>query len=71
MMVEHNQQARPEALPTPSSSGNPNVGDLTQWAMQIADVGMPDAFGSLLGGLIGDFGTEEEAQQFQDHFWNV
>ncbi|KAF9874439.1 major facilitator superfamily transporter [Colletotrichum karsti] len=70
MMVERNQQERQETLPSPSESGNANVEDLTNWAAQIADVNMPDAYGSLLSGLIGDFGTQEEAQEFYDSLWN-
>lgn len=74
MMVERSQDNRSEALPEPLGSCDPasaNVEDLTQWASQIADTGMPDAFGSLLTGLVGDFSTEEEAQEFFDSLWNL
>ncbi|KAF6836421.1 subtilisin-like protease [Colletotrichum plurivorum] len=74
MMVERNQDERSEALLAPSTPCDPagaNVEDLTQWASQIADTGMPDSFGSLLTGIVGDFGTEQEAQEFFDSLWNL
>ncbi|KAK7408057.1 hypothetical protein QQX98_009772 [Neonectria punicea] len=68
MLVERNHEERAPTLPTPASnSGNPNMEDLTQWASQIADVGMPDAFGSLLSSLIGDYSLDP--QEFQDSLW--
>ncbi|WYZ36220.1 hypothetical protein EsH8_XI_000103 [Colletotrichum jinshuiense] len=70
MIAERNQEDRSVALPTPSDSGNANVEDLTQWVSQIADTGMPDAYGSLLSSIVGDFSTEEEAQEFYNSLWN-
>lgn len=68
MMVERKQHETAPALPAPSAeSDNPNIEDLTLWASQIADVGMPDAFGSLLSGLIGDYSLE--GQEFGDGLW--
>ncbi|KAM6529065.1 hypothetical protein FALCPG4_010017 [Fusarium falciforme] len=65
MLVERKQH---EPLPTsPVGSTVPNIEDLTQWAAQIADVGMPDAFGSLLSGLIGDYSLE--GQESNDSLW--
>ncbi|KAM5386520.1 hypothetical protein ACJZ2D_000483 [Fusarium nematophilum] len=68
MLVERDQQERPAVLPSPDAdAGHANIEDMTQWAVQIADVGMPDAFGSLLSGLLGDFG---EGPEFQDSLWD-
>lgn len=66
MMIEQNRDAEQPALPTPSDlasqSHNPNMEELAQWASDIADVGMPDTFDTLLCGLIGDFfGSEAQA----------
>ncbi|KAF4472144.1 subtilisin-like protease [Fusarium albosuccineum] len=68
MIVERNQDDTSATLPVPSgNSANPNTEDLSPWAAQISDIGMTDAFGGLLNGLIGDFG---EDQEFQESIWN-
>ncbi|KAF2010111.1 hypothetical protein BU24DRAFT_414547 [Aaosphaeria arxii CBS 175.79] len=53
MIVEQGQDASP-VFTAPS----PNTEELTQWAAQIADLSMPDAFGTLLTSLIGDYNQE-------------
>lgn len=61
MLVDRKQHETAPALP--SSSTDPNylgTEDLTQWAAQIADVGMPDAYGGLLNSLISDYSLEGE-----------
>ncbi|RSL48901.1 hypothetical protein CEP53_009368 [Fusarium sp. AF-6] len=65
MLVERKQHEPLSTLPMESTI--PNMEDLTQWAAQIADVGMPDAFGSLLSGLIGDYSLE--GQESNDSLW--
>lgn len=68
MMVERKQHETAPTLPTLSiESSNNNVEDLTQWADQIADISMPDAFSSLLSGLIGDYSPK--GQEFNDSLW--
>ncbi|KAH6873806.1 fungal-specific transcription factor domain-containing protein [Thelonectria olida] len=67
MMVERRHSDTSPALPDPSmDSNNPDTENLTQWASQIADVGMLDAFGGLLSGLLGDF---SEGQDFDESLW--
>ncbi|KAH0433105.1 hypothetical protein CcaCcLH18_05992 [Colletotrichum camelliae] len=61
MLVDRNQVDRPEIPPSSLNSNEPNVEDMAHWASQIADISMPDAYGSLLSGIIGDFSTQEEA----------
>lgn len=70
MVVDRNQVDRPEFQPSSLTSNGPNVDDMANWASQIADVNMPDAYGSLLSGIMGDFSTEEEATEFYDSLWN-
>ncbi|KAH6988881.1 fungal-specific transcription factor domain-containing protein [Ilyonectria sp. MPI-CAGE-AT-0026] len=68
MMVERKQHETAPTLPSQSIElSNNDVEDMTQWADQIADIGMPDAFSSLLSGLMGDYSPK--GQEFQDSLW--
>ncbi|CAI0650048.1 unnamed protein product [Colletotrichum noveboracense] len=70
MVVDRNQVDEPDFQPSSLTSNGPNVEDMANWASQIADVNMPDAYESLLSGIVGDFSTEEEATEFYDSLWN-